>query len=922
MRSRLVQMLVVSVVSLIAIPVAGATGAVAPPAYWNNVALPGAALTSAGAPLAAISCPTAGTCIMGSTDGSLYLSTTATSTAAQWTQVVGADAQPVVAVDCPSAALCVALRADGTELVSTSPTSSATPWSVTSIGTSAAVVALSCPTVTACYAVDDGGNILSTSSPTSGTWASSALPAGTLPTVIDCTVGLSCIVGTDDGQVLSSTNPADPTPLWTATAIGAGDWISGLSCPTANFCAAGTGQGEVLTSTSPLANSPVWHVQVAAGSPLVEPVVVSCPNSTLCVAIAEDHNGLVSTSPTGGSGSWVSTKIGIWTSPVVALSCPTTAYCAGADGAGNVVFSVAPASNVWNAWQSAPVDWTASVHAVSCLADSSCLASDTGGDVLTTSSATDLANWSTLRLGHVDLPSADCSSRTLCVVGGANGVLHWSSNAFAPSPSWTSVNLGSGAAITSISCPTDQFCAAIDAANQLWTSSTPTGGSSAWTAVSLPDDQALSGVACPVPGHCVVADLAGSVVSSSNASAVASWTSTAVASAGGITAIACGSDSECVAGGSDGATYVSANPFDSGPSWTPGGVVDASVSGVSCPVAGTCTLMADQPLTTVDSGATWSANGAGSVPQLGYAISCASTLTCVIAGEGSLSVSLPAAGSAPAFVQGLPATTNFKLGLPLTLSVTVSNGIPSATTYSWETSTDGTTFTSVAGAKTSSLILSAINAQAIKSVRVTARNSTGSVSSTTSLQAQGFASIIQLTSSPAVLIYGHRTSLTLAIVSSTGAKPKSGKVDVSTGGVPIAGCTGLKVGKNGTAKCAIASTVSSDLSATYTGDGKSFSPADATFGLAVAPVVSKPAGGKVKLGTPFAVSVMVSGVPGTKMKWQVSTDKVNYSNISGARSASYQVPTSTLGTFYYRLLAVSGAASVTSKPAKVEVRTH
>ena len=918
MRFRLVQMLVVSIVSMIAIPVAGAAGAAAPPAFWNTVSLPGAVRTSAGAPLAAIACPASGTCIIGSTDGSLYLSTTATSIAAQWTQVVGPDAQPVVAVECPGTALCVALRADGTELVSTSPTS-ISPWSVVNIGTSDAVVSLSCPSVSACFAVDDGGSILSTSTPTAGGWVSTSLPAGTLPTVIDCTLTLSCAVGTDDGQVLSSTDPSSASSLWTTTAVGAGDWISSLSCPTPTFCAAGTGQGEVLTSPSAFADSPIWRIQVAAGTPLVEPVVVSCPKSTLCVAVAEDHNGLISTNPTGGSGAWVPTKIGIWTSPVVALTCPSTTYCAGADGAGNVVFSLAPASS---AWQSAPVDWTASVHTVSCLLDGTCLASDTGGDVLTTSSATDLTNWSTLSLGHVDLPSADCSSRSLCVVGGANGMLHWSSNAFAPSPTWTSVNLGSGAAITSISCPTDQFCAAIDAANQLWTSSTPTGDSSAWTAVSLPDDQARSGVAGPVPGHCVVADLAGSVVSSSNASDVASWTSTAVASAGGITAIACGSDSECVAGGSDGATYVSANPFDSGPSWTPGGVVDASVSGVSCPVAGTCTLMADQPLTTVDSGATWSANGAGSVPQLGYAISCASTLTCVIAGEGSLSVSLPAAGSAPAFVQGLPATTNFTLGLPLTLSVTVSNGIPSATTYSWETSTDGTTFTSVAGAKTSSLILSAINAQAIKSVRVTARNSTGSVSSTTSLQAQGFASIIQLTSSPAVLIYGHRTSLTLAIVSSTGAKPKSGKVDVSTGGVPIAGCTGLKVGKKGTAKCVIASTVSSDLSATYTGDGKSFSPADATFGLAVAPVVSKPAGGKVKLGTPFAVSVVVSGVPGTTMKWQVSTDKVNYSNIGGARSASYQVPTSTLGTFYYRLLVVSGAASVTSKPAKVKVRTH
>ncbi len=275
-----------------------------------------------------------------------------------------------------------------------------------------------------------------------------------------------------------------------------------VSCPSESLCVAVDGQGNVITSTEPANTGAAWTVthidnqrfeQQCSATPCSVPAPVpatlegiDCPTTSLCVAWDDLGYIFTSTNPTAGAGAWGSFKV----APrygFFAMSCPTTSLCVGM-GQEKVFTSTAPTGGP-NAWTSASIDvgpcpaqarkgchsFQRNIDTISCPSASFCAAGDWDGNVLTTTEPTVSSSW---RVTYVDnnIFSGQLDSTGQTGIGG-------------------------------ISCPDSSHCVATDESGNVLTSEDPAGDSSAWKLASVESSFAVGTVklACPTVRRCVAA---------------------------------------------------------------------------------------------------------------------------------------------------------------------------------------------------------------------------------------------------------------------------------------------------------------------------------------------------------------------------------------------------------------------------------
>jgi hypothetical protein len=205
---------------------------------------------------------------------------------------------------------------------------------------------------------------------------------GTSLDVLSCP-SVSLCVGIGAGDVLVSTDPGGGA-LWTASLVDPYELVS-LSCPSVSLCVAVDSKGNVLTSTQPSdPSSKAWKTTPVEQGPSFESVpaslgAVSCPTSRLCVAVDDAGNVFTSTDPTGSAGAWKKTRLGI-DYPLDKVTCGSISWCVAFGQTGDVITSTDPTGGA-AAWTVTPVDPDTYLTALSCPTAWLCVASDENGNV-------------------------------------------------------------------------------------------------------------------------------------------------------------------------------------------------------------------------------------------------------------------------------------------------------------------------------------------------------------------------------------------------------------------------------------------------------------------------------------------------------------------------------------------------------------
>jgi len=225
--------------------------------------------------------------------------------------------------------------------------------------------AISCPSTALCVGVDDNGNLMTSSNPQSGAAAwtvtdvdgdgpsVSSGETGTSVTGISCPLTSLCVAVDANGNVLTSTDPADPAGDWSVgSLIGDGTGLTGITCASASLCVAVDQNGNAYTSTDPTAGAGAWVQATIDQNGLTG---VSCPSTTLCVAVDVSGGVVSSSNPTGGAGAWSLTDVDGQTS-IDAISCASSAQCVASDDDGNVLVSTNPSNQAGAAWEVDAVD--------------------------------------------------------------------------------------------------------------------------------------------------------------------------------------------------------------------------------------------------------------------------------------------------------------------------------------------------------------------------------------------------------------------------------------------------------------------------------------------------------------------------------------------------------------------------------------
>ena len=324
--------------------------------------------------LTGISCPTAQLCIAVDSSGNVLSSTTPSSQGVWSLQTTGA-VDGLGAVSCAGVSLCVAVDGGGGAISATNLTGAPAVWSRAVIDPGRALTAVSCPSAMLCVAIDEAGNLVSSTNPTGGAGAWQLAQVDTSPlTGISCSSASLCVAADQGGRVLASTNPGGGAGAWQVVATdpnpqiepdlgptGTGRAMT-VACAPAPLCVVGDDNGGLMSSTSP-ASGP-WGDAVIApyqtdpdapggGDINWFPLVAaSCASNQLCAVIdngddSANGSGLgtsdafVSSDPTNGNSWSDATDIGGGV-VVNAVSCPSTQLCVAVDDNGDAIVGTGP----------------------------------------------------------------------------------------------------------------------------------------------------------------------------------------------------------------------------------------------------------------------------------------------------------------------------------------------------------------------------------------------------------------------------------------------------------------------------------------------------------------------------------------------------------------------------------------------------
>lgn len=343
--------------------VATATNPIGGPPSWTVTS----ALTGGNA-LNEMSCTSDGLCVSLDDGGRILTSPGPTATPPSWDVPVAAP-DPYgsqLALSCASTSLCVAIGSGNFNptllpapavpegiMSSTHPAGGASAWTGATPWQYAYRLGISCPFNQLCVSITGGGILTSHGTPQG--WklryqipgTPSAGPAGFL-TAVSCSTSALCAATTDNGNVVTSTDPTGGRKKWKAAHIDSATSINGLfpqasledvSCTSGMMCAAVDNGGNVFTSTDPTGGARAWtRHNLNLGYSLSH---IACPSISLCVALGANGNIAWSTNPAAGTSTWTVMQ----TDPghtLTSLSCPSAKLCVVGDDHGNVIVGTGP----------------------------------------------------------------------------------------------------------------------------------------------------------------------------------------------------------------------------------------------------------------------------------------------------------------------------------------------------------------------------------------------------------------------------------------------------------------------------------------------------------------------------------------------------------------------------------------------------
>jgi hypothetical protein len=652
--------------------------------------------TTLGAPLSSVSCPSASLCVAVDEAGAVVTSTDPAAAEPTWTPASIGAGEDFDSVSCPSSELCVAAGYGGEIFSSTDPTGGQGAWHETPTE-SVFLSSVSCASKELCVMIGDfGEDLLISTDPTSATptWKDSGAPEDVYG--VSCPSKTLCVAvgekyeeakpkeSKEFDDVFSTVDPMAATPTWTLSAKGIEESereLEGISCASETLCVVATDGGNALVSTEP--TTAIWEKDVlAAHSPgeyrfLEGPACV--PGRKVCAIRGEAGDVYVSSKPEGGASKWIKTAIDNPESYLDGISCVSSEQCTAVDYSGRAITSTDAASATPH-WTTTRADADTTIGAVSCVSSSLCVAGDDDGNVLSSTDPMSVpASWASVEADPESATSSlgwqiygiSCASTTLCVAIDQNGQVVTSTDPTGSTGAWVvTKGIGSGDDIDAVSCASASLCVATNDHGEALVSTDPTGGAGAWSVAEVDPagTYGIRSVSCPSSGFCAAVDGDGNVLTSTDPTGgKGAWSATAVDHGNTLTGISCASSTLCVAVDDSGNTITSTNPTGGTGAWTVTNVDAANdLSSVSCPSSTLCAAVDydGNALTSTNpaGGAAWSSTPLGGTTRLPLsAVSCSASGLCAAVGldgeevTGAVSAPVVTTGTASA-VSGTGAT--------------------------------------------------------------------------------------------------------------------------------------------------------------------------------------------------------------------------------------------------------------------------
>ncbi|MDQ6775220.1 MAG: hypothetical protein M3071_03140 [Actinomycetota bacterium] len=304
----------------------------------------------------------------------------------------------IESLSCPTTALCVALDSAGNVFTAANLGAVGGGAWIATGGVDPPTVSeqysthLSCAPQGVCAFVDTAGNVAASSNPTGGTAAwniAAGLAAYDQLPAISCPSSQLCVAPVDGDRVLTTTNPTRGASAWSSTPVPTiattqltPNVYTAIDCPNIGFCVLGTNEGQISSSSSPTAGA--WNVvRSPTTSPHLNLRAISCPNSHFCAAIDVDHGDVITSTSPDRPGTWHATKIdqGLTGAELANISCPSARLCIATDTAGRVLSSIDPTAGT-RAWTTTVIDRGNEIDGLSCPSLQLCVAVDGYGNVM------------------------------------------------------------------------------------------------------------------------------------------------------------------------------------------------------------------------------------------------------------------------------------------------------------------------------------------------------------------------------------------------------------------------------------------------------------------------------------------------------------------------------------------------------------
>ena len=386
-----------------------------------------------------------------------------------------------------------------------------------------ALEGVSCPSMLLCVAVDEYGNVVSSTEPANpASWRVSRSYVGRAGyrslSAVSC-ASIDFCFASGGATFRSSTDPAGGAGVWTSHNSFEG--VPGsVSCPSSGLCV-GVNGGRVWSSTEPRGDLLVWKVQEVDEHRLYG---ISCPKTSLCVAVDAEGDVFTSSEPTGAKAAWHPAAVDPGHA-ILGVSCVSESLCVAVDQAGDVLSSTHPAGGA-SEWRVSEVDKGIVIQGVSC-SGSLCVAVDKAGHVLSSTDPTGGASaWSVAHMDEHPLSAVSCASESLCVATDTYGDVLTATDPTGPAAAWAVAHVDTMTAppLAAVSCASASLCVASQGSSVV-TSTDPAGGAGAW---SLEPSLELTaapelGLSCPSVSLCVGAGESWVSASPEPAGGAATW---------------------------------------------------------------------------------------------------------------------------------------------------------------------------------------------------------------------------------------------------------------------------------------------------------------------------------------------------------------------------------------------------------------